>query len=348
MPFNHSSRTRRWYAKVTVRLVILLGIFLVAALTSGVQGQPASAHSKETFIYKKVGDLEIKADVYRPAGVGHHPAVVWIHGGGLIFGSRAMLPADENDLFLRAGYIVVSIDYRLAPMTRLPAILEDVEDAYRWVRERGPGLFQCDPERLAVVGQSAGAYLALMSGARFHPSPKVIVSFYGYGDLAGPWLSQPSPSFLSQPRVTEEAALRAIARNEVSESDIEPRMNFYIYCRQNGLWPEQVAGFDPLQQPERLIALSPDHLVKPGYPPTLLLHGDRDTDVPFRLSERMAAALRHQNVEYSFYRMRGFNHLFDVFPDGLPPAGKATGLQNPQAAAAFRAALLFIARHIGN
>ena len=61
----------------------------------------------------------------------------------------------------------------------------------------------------------------------------------------------------------------------------------------------------------------------------------------------MAAALQHQHIEHSLYRMRGFNHLFDVFPDGLPPAGKAIGLQNAQAAAAFHPALLFIAKHIG-
>jgi acetyl esterase/lipase len=311
------------------------------------QGQPANAHSKETFTYKKVGDLEIKADVYRPAGAGLHPVIVWIHGGGLVFGSRAMLPVDENDLFLQAGYIVVSIDYRLAPETKLPTILEDVEDAYHWVREKGPGLFQCNPERLAVVGQSAGAYLALMAGARFHPLPKAVVSFYGYGDIAGPWLSQPSPSFLSQPRVTKEAALQSISRKEISEGDIGPRMDFYIYCRQNGLWPKEVAGFDPLKEPEKRIAYSPDRLVKPGYPPTLLLHGDRDTDVPFQLSERMGAALQHQHIEHSLYRVRGFNHLFDVFPDGLPPAGKPIGLQNPQAAAAFHEALLFLAKHIG-
>jgi acetyl esterase/lipase len=345
MSSNQSSQIGRRYTHFTFRLGILLGSLLITASMPGGQAQPANAHSKETFTYKKVGDLEIKADVYRPAGAGPHPAIVWIHGGGLIFGSRAGIPADENDLFLRAGYITVSIDYRLAPETKLPAILEDVEDAYRWVREKGPGLFQCDPERLAVVGQSGGAYLALMSGARLHPSPKVVVSFYGYGDIAGPWLSQ--PALLSQPRVTKEAALQAISRNEISEADVEPRVDFYIYCRQNGLWPKQVAGFDPLKEPEKLIAYSPDHLVKPGYPPTLLLHGDRDTDVPFQLSERMAAALQHQHIEHSLYRMRGFNHLFDVFPNGLPPAGKAIGLQNPQAAAAFQAALLFIAKHIG-
>ena len=348
MPSNQSSQIGRRYTHFTFRLGFLLGSLLVTAWMPVGQAQPANAHSKETFTYKKVGDLEIKADVYRPAGAGPHPAIVWIHGGGLIFGSRATIPADENDLFLRAGYIVVSIDYRLAPETKLPAILEDVEDAYSWVREKGPALFQCDPERLAVVGQSGGAYLALMSGARLRPSPKVVVSFYGYGDIAGPWLSQPAvywASDPSQPQVTKEAALQAISRNEISEADVEPRVNFYIYCRQNGLWPKQVAGFDPLKEREKLIAYSPDRLVKPGYPPTLLLHGDRDTDVPFQLSEQMAAALQQQHIEHSLYRMRGFNHLFDVFPDGLPPAGKPIGLQNPQAAAAFHAALLFIAKH---
>jgi len=321
-----------------------LGGVLFATVLSVVARLPANALSKETFTYKQVRDVQIKADVYRPIGAGSHPAIVWIHGGGLIFGSRTMLPADERDEFLRSGYIVVSIDYRLAPETKLPAILEDVEDAYRWVREKGPGLFQCDRERVAVVGASAGAYLALMAGARFHPSPKVIVSFYGYGDIAGAWYSQPSPYYLSQPRVAKETALQAISRNEISEAPDEPRMNFYIYCRQNGLWPKQVAGLDPLTQSENLIAYSPDHLVKSGYPPTMLLHGDRDTDVPFHLSERMAAALERQSIEHRLYRMKGFDHLFDVFPNGL--AGEAIGLQNPQAAAAFREVLLFIGKHI--
>jgi acetyl esterase/lipase len=343
---DHSLRIGRQHSDHAFRFTILLGSLLITASMSDGQGQPANAPSKETFTYKQVRDVQIKADVYRPVGEGSHPVIVWIHGGGLIFGSRMMLPADERDEFLRSGYIVVSIDYRLAPETKLPAILEDVEEAYRWVREKGPGLFQCDPERVAVVGASAGAYLALMSGARFHPSPKVIVSFYGYGDIAGPWYSQPGRYYLSQPRVAKETALQAISRNEVSEAPVEPRVNFYIYCRQNGLWPKQVAGFDPLKQSENLIAYSPDHLVKPGYPPTMLLHGDRDTDVPFHLSERMAAALERQSIEHRLYRMRGFDHLFDVFPNGLPPAGKAIGLQNPQAAAAFGEVLLFIGKRI--
>src|SRR6516162_1669907 len=120
---DHSLRIGRQHSDHAFRFTILLGSLLITASMSDGQGQPANAPSKETFTYKQVRDVQIKADVYRPVGEGSHPVIVWIHGGGLIFGSRTMLPADERDEFLRSGYIVVSIDYRLAPETKLPAIL---------------------------------------------------------------------------------------------------------------------------------------------------------------------------------------------------------------------------------
>jgi alpha/beta hydrolase fold len=88
------------------------------------------------------------------------------HGGALIFGSRSMLPADKLGQFLQAGFVVVAIDHRLAPETKLPEILKDVNGAIDWVRTKGPSQFRADPRHVAVVGQSAGAYLAIMEGIR--------------------------------------------------------------------------------------------------------------------------------------------------------------------------------------
>ena len=68
--------------------------------------------------------------------------VVWIHGGALIMGHRGGIDRALLGALTKAGYVVVSIDYRLAPETKLPAIVEDVQDACRWVRERGPKLFR--------------------------------------------------------------------------------------------------------------------------------------------------------------------------------------------------------------
>ena len=332
---------------------VLVALALLAG-TSHAIGPPAVSGiatsadrvSPETFTYKRVEGIDLHADVYRLQGIDRRPVILWLHGGALIFGDRGMLPADEREQLLGAGFVVVAIDYRLGPETKLPEILLDVEDSYRWIQQKGPKLFAADPQRVAVVGQSAGAYLALMAGVRVHPAPKAIISFYGYGDIAGEWYSRPSRFFLSEHRVTRDEAFRAVSHRVLSQGHVVPRQDFYIYCRQNGRWPQEIAGFDPISQREKLYSLSPERLVGPRYPPTLLLHGDRDTDVPYEMSERMAAVLQRQGIEHQLRKMVGFNHLFDVFPDGLPPKGKPMGLQNQKVAAAFQAVLGFLSRYV--
>jgi acetyl esterase/lipase len=64
----------------------------------------ATRPSRQTFVYKAIGNTAIKADVYQLAGGDRRPVIVWIHGGALIMGSRDMLPEDERERFLEAGY----------------------------------------------------------------------------------------------------------------------------------------------------------------------------------------------------------------------------------------------------
>ncbi len=311
------------------------------------QGEP-NPPSRVTFVYKRSAKDEIKADVYRPRETGLRPVIFWIHGGALIFGSRSMLPADELEVFLAAGFIVVAIDYRLAPETKLPEILNDVDDALHWVRTKGPHLFNADPARVALVGQSGGAYLALMEGVRATPRVQAIVSFYGYGNISGEWYDRPDAEFLKQPRVTKEEADRVVGGPILSESTPDRRSTFYVYCRQTGLWPLEVTSIDPHLKPHDFAPYNPEGLVTAKYPPTFLLHGDRDTEVPFLMSQRMADSLKRQGVETHFYRMKGFNHLFDVYPDALPPEGHAIGLKNPQVRLAFDEVMIFLKRRIGS
>ena len=235
--------------------------------------------------------------------------VVWIHGGALIMGHRGGIDRALLGALTRAGYVVVSIDYRLAPETKLPAIVEDVQDACRWVRERGPKLFRIAPERLAVMGGSAGGYLTLMTGFRVEPRPKALVSFWGYGDVAGAWYSRPDPFYRSQPLVPEEEARGAVGRAVISEDlGKNDRPKFYLYCRQQGLWPKEVAGHDPDAEPRAFDPFCPLRNVTAAYPPTLLVHGTKDTDVPYEQSELMDRELTRKGVEHELITVPGGAH----------------------------------------
>ena len=134
-----------------------------------------TAAVRATHVYKSVDGRDICADVIGASPGARKPAVVWIHGGGLIFGSRTVSPRDP---FLRAllegGFVVVSIDHRLAPETKLPDIVDDVRDAWRWIGDVGLARFGIDSERLAMAGGSAGVYLSLMSGYLLDPRPRAM------------------------------------------------------------------------------------------------------------------------------------------------------------------------------
>ena len=77
--------------------------------------------------------------------------LVWIHGGALIMGSRNGVPKQLLDLCRTDGFVLVSLDYRLAPEVKLPAIIEDVKDAFRWIREQGPKQFHVDPDKMVRI-----------------------------------------------------------------------------------------------------------------------------------------------------------------------------------------------------
>jgi acetyl esterase/lipase len=291
---------------------------------------------RTTRTYKRVGDLALDADVYEHGEPDGAPIVVWIHGGALIFGHRDTVPPWLARACSRDGYTLVPIDYRLAPETKLPEIAADVEDAFAWLGrgddDDGPG-----PGRpIAVVGESAGGYLALLAGSRARPRPAAVVSLWGYGDLIGEWYSRPSPHSAHQGIVLSRAdALAQVSGPPVADERRRAGDGyaFYLHCRQNGTWPREVAGWDPDREPDRFAPFMPVRLVTSGYPPTLLIHGTDDTDVPHDRSVEMAAAMRNEGVEHRLISVEGAEH-------GLAGADRRTVDE------AFAEAESFLRRHL--
>jgi acetyl esterase/lipase len=269
----------------------------------------AGAPSAVTCLYKAAGACEINADVYQAATGARKPAVVWIHGGALISGGRKPLGGPFPDELLKLGYVIVSIDYRLAPETKLPEIIEDVRDAWRWARAEGGRQFGVDRDRIAVAGGSAGGYLTLMAGSCLEPRPRALVSYFGYGDITTPWYSAPDEFYRKQPLVPKEEAYASVGTTPLSEVPAQNRRGrFYLYCRQNGIWPKEVTGHDPKTEPKWFDPYCPIRNVTAKYPPTLLIHGTEDTDVPYAESKNMDTKLAGTGVEHELITVTGAGH----------------------------------------
>ena len=289
----------------------------------------------ESFTYKTIGDCKVEADIHRLESDSIQPILVWIHGGALIKGHRQSIPVHQLHMYLNEGLTVVSLDYRLAPETKLKAIIEDIQDAYQWVRNEVPKWARTDSDRVAIMGQSAGGYLTLMMGFCVSPRPKALIAFYGYGDILSTWYRHPDPFYLRQPLVSKEEAYGAITNRIVANSvGLSNRDRLYLYCRQQGLWPQLVAGFDADSLPDALDAFRPVRNVTPEYPPTLLLHGDADTDVPYEESVEMSRQLGRYGVKHQLITLPGKGHVFDA------------EVEDPLVKSAFGTVLGFVREHL--
>ena len=270
-------------------------------------GPPA----RQTFAYKVVDGHVIEADVMGAEPGQRKPCVLWIHGGGLIFGSRTISPrATFARILVDRGFVVVSIDHRLAPEARLPVILEDVADAWHWLHRIGGESIGVDTSCVAIAGVSAGAYLSLLNGYMLEPRPLAVASFCGYGDITAPWEARPSAHYRTMDLVTREEAFAALATpSEASASSVD-RSTFYLYCRQQGLWLQEVTGHDPQKDDAWLGQYCPIRNIDHTYPPTVLVHGTADSDVPHEESEKLVARLAAVGVAHRFISLPGVGHGF--------------------------------------
>ncbi|KAI0154669.1 hypothetical protein GGR57DRAFT_466287 [Xylariaceae sp. FL1272] len=160
----------------------------------------------ETVVYKRIGDLDIHADVYYPAGgelpKRKMPVALMIHGGSHIMFTRKDVRPSQTRLLVERGFLPVALDHRLCPeVSLLEGPMADVCDALEWARNtlptlklKRPGL-PIDGEKVVVIGWSSGGQLA-MSTAWQAPQrglrpPEAILAFYCPTDYEDPWWQNP-------------------------------------------------------------------------------------------------------------------------------------------------------------
>ena len=150
--------------------------------------------------YKIVDGKDLKLNVHYPTAEGIYPVIVFIHGGGWIFGSKDK-PAHERTCKLLAslGYTVFNINYRLIPpeyiFSKKPLILEnpqlnelvaDVDSALHYAKENAIK-YKGNPSKIFVFGRSAGAHLALLTTFIPETYSKIagVIALYPVTDLEG-------------------------------------------------------------------------------------------------------------------------------------------------------------------
>lgn len=256
------------------------------ALTASLPGQHAGERIKSVE-YTRVGGTPLYFDAQIPEGSGPFPAAIIVHGGAWVRGDRV---TEVQPLFApltKAGFAWFSIDYRLSDdWTQFGAAIEDVENAVRFVKAHAVQ-YRIDPDRIALVGESAGGQLAAMAALNAKPETRVnaVVALYTPTDLVD------------------------LAKN----STLIPQQ-----------LRESVRGtpFELLMM-ARLRQLSPLYNVKPDAPPFLLIHGTADRLVPFAQSEAMCNRMKGNGASCELYPVQGAGHGIRWWEGSGPDASAA-------------------------
>jgi acetyl esterase/lipase len=251
--------------------------FVLLDMFRGIPIAPSRATKRIEFAQPE--GVPLALNLYRPSQVGKHPTIVVIHGGGWQGGSP-----DDNAEFSRymaaVGYTVVSIDYRLAPRFQFPAQLEDVRTAIAYIQERADEL-EVDTTRMAVMGRSAGAHLAmLLAYGENAPPLKAVVNYYGPVDLTRGYYEPPQP-------------------DPIDTIDLL----------------EDFLGGTPKEFAERYRQASPITHVTAQEPPSLLIYGQRDHVVKSTFGRGLADRLQATDSPVFFLEIPWAEHAFDaIFP----------------------------------
>lgn len=226
-------------------------------------------------------------DACVPTGLRPFPAAIVVHGGGWVRGDRAFDVAPLLKPLTRAGIAWFSIDYRLSQdFTQFGLAIEDVHTAIRFVKSHAAE-YHIDPNRIALIGESAGGQLAAMAALEEAPGTRVqaVVALYAPTDLVA--LAKDSTFIPEQ------------MRDSIRGTPFE---NLLL---------------------ARLTQLSPVENVKADAPPFLLIHGTADALVPFSQSVAMCDRMRHTGASCELYPVQGGGHGIRWWESSHPKEAEA-------------------------
>ena len=231
--------------------------------------------TKHDICYGMANGQKLLLDAHVPTGEGLFPVVLIVHGGGWMNGDK------ETDIVpvfapVATNFTWFTINYRLAPTNRWPACFDDVQTAIRWVKKHSAE-FKGDPNRIALLGYSAGGQLVTLAGTRPN-RPKLFFRLLGRGNKSDTTV---------QAVIAFAPPTDLVADNE-RRGGLSISMKNLFNCNSTNLTDEVRAV---------LKKNSPLTYVQPGLPPFLLINGSADKTVPIGQTENFLKSLQAANVD---------------------------------------------------
>ncbi len=283
----------------TLLLLALAGFALLSPITlHGQEAAPPPAPWTDTvagdysvfpnITYATANGTDLKLDLYLPKNrTGLLPTLVQIHGGGWVAGRK------ESDVlqllpYLSMGWAVASVEYRLAAVSPAPAAVEDCRCALRWIAQHARQ-YSLDSSKIVLTGGSAGGHLALITGMLPPGNPF---------DRQCPTENSTRWVNGTEPPLKVAAIVNWFGITDVAELLEGPDAKHYA-----------IEWFGSMKEREELARqLSPINYVRPGIPPIITIHGDRDNIVPYKQAVRLHAALEKAGVQNSLITVTGAGH----------------------------------------
>ncbi len=238
----------------------------------------------------------LEMDIIKPVSDQPLPTVLFVPGGGFISSNKTKFFQSRVDI-AQAGYAVASIEYRVAPEVTFPQPLIDVKSAVRFLRANAKR-FGIDPDKIAIMGNSAGGYLSAMTGVTnglkefdvgenlgFSSDVKAVIDIFGLSDLnkVGQGYAEELENEHYSPSAPEALWLNGMATNSRTSGSV-------------------------LDYPDRAAKANPINYISSKTPPFLIMVGDADTRVSPIESKLMHEALLKADAKSELIIVKGAEH----------------------------------------
>lgn len=247
----------------------------------------------------------LNMSLYRSTNNRKNITILYFHGGGLLYGVRDDLPELYINSFLNSGYDFLSLDYPLAPESKLDVILDSSSEEILYFLENHKEVFGLENKKYILFGRSAGAYLCLqicdMLIRNNILKPMAIISLYGYARLDEAEFNTPSKYYNKLPKVSKETIEKIISDVPVTYGPMSSRFSLYIKARQEGSWIKYIC------KKENLNAYSFDTDNLKNFPPTILAAATLDPDVPYRISKSLSKLIPNSHCITIYSEVHDFD-----------------------------------------